>query len=122
MRLPPLPAAVCRRRLHSRRRFKPPTTRLPARRPPGWLLLFQLALKKLPPVQEALGLKCVQLLWGRSASWVSNFVCLPSTPADAALYCWPARSLPYHRRKRDKPTLAEMRPEIEALKVRVKGG
>ncbi|PSC73838.1 general secretion pathway [Micractinium conductrix] len=41
-----------------------------------WLLLFHLALKKLPPVQEALGLK-----------------------------------------KRDKPTLAEMRHEIDALKA-----
>ncbi|KAL4457334.1 hypothetical protein ABPG75_012199 [Micractinium tetrahymenae] len=41
-----------------------------------WLLLFHLALKKLPPVQEALGL-----------------------------------------RKREKPTLAEKRHEIAALKV-----
>ena len=28
-------------------------------RPAGWLLLFNFALKKLPPVQEALGLKWV---------------------------------------------------------------
>ncbi|KAL4457330.1 hypothetical protein ABPG75_012200 [Micractinium tetrahymenae] len=41
-----------------------------------WLLLFHLALKKLPPVQEALGL-----------------------------------------RKREKPTLAEKRHEIAALKA-----
>ncbi|EFN55454.1 expressed protein [Chlorella variabilis] len=41
-----------------------------------WLLLFHFALKKLPPVQEALGLK-----------------------------------------KRDKPSLAEKRHEIEALKA-----
>ncbi|KAI7838755.1 hypothetical protein COHA_007548 [Chlorella ohadii] len=44
-----------------------------------WLLLFHFALKKLPPVQEALGLK-----------------------------------------KRDKPTLEEMRHEIEALKAQLR--
>ena len=80
--VPPPPPPPCRRRRRCLLPAHSPTTH-PRRRPchAVWLLIFHLALKKLPPVQEALGLK-----------------------------------------KRDKPTLEEMRQEIEALKVRVPAG
>lgn len=85
----------------------------------GWLLLFNLALKKLPPVQEALGLKCAAAAGraGADACRSALQLCLHATAVAASALHTPV--VHRGRRKRDKPTLAEMQSEIDSLKVGV---